>query len=134
MPVVRHTQHSTGLTVFSRQAGFLGCTRLRAGLSAVFAIPRRKVCTSKSGPTLSGMCFLCELRTSFTTSSTLVKKPSKFVKGDEAKKIIESMYKLDSPFVRYALSSSYRYSYNVYYPRSALNASYNNVVQNTGRV
>ncbi len=68
------------------------------------------------------------------TSSTLVKKPSKFVKGDEAKKIIESMYKLDSPFVRYALSSSYRSSYNVYYPRSALNASYNNVVQNTGIV
>ena len=37
------------------------------------------------------------------------------------------MYKLDSPFVRYALSSSYR----VHYSRSALNASYNNVVQNT---
>ncbi len=49
-------------------------------------------------------------------------------KGDEAKKIIKSMYKLDSPFVRYALPSSYC----VHYPRSALNTSYNNVVQNTG--
>ena len=55
-------------------------------------------------------------------------------KGDEAKKIIKSMYKLDSPFLRYALPSSYCSSYNVHYPRSALNASYNNVMQNTGIV
>ena len=36
-------------------------------------------------------------------------------KEDEAKKIIKSMYKLDSPFVRYALPSSYC----VHYPRLA---------------
>ena len=51
-------------------------------------------------------------------------------KGDEAKKITKSMCYFDTPFVRYALSSSYR----VHYPRSALNASYNNVRQNTGIV
>ena len=69
-PVPRRPPYRPGRAVF--RIRFLGCTRVRAGqnrcqLVSCFAIPRREVGSCGSGPTVSGISFLCGLRTSVTS-------------------------------------------------------------------